>query len=574
MSKHSKPVPPILSSVDALSGIIDAVPHPIFVKDEESRFVTVNEAMCRLMGRSHDDLIGRTDYDFVPREQADIYRGNDIRVLSSGESNDNEELLTDKDGRLRIIVTEKKRLVLAGGTRLIVGCITDISDFRQAEALIRHNAEHDALTGLPNRRLFYSKAAAAVAEAADGGMRCAVLLVDLDRFKPVNDIHGHATGDAILCAVASRLTASVRETDTVARMGGDEFAVLCRYPADSGAERVAALAERLVSDVSKAIAIGDENASVSIGASIGIAEAPKHATDIDRLLHFADLAMYRAKSSGRGRFCFYDPSMEIELRDQAAMEADLRTAIAQGQIVPFYQPIFDLSEGSLVGFEVLARWQHPARGTIGPDLFIPVAERLGLATDITLPLLSRACRDAARWPRELTLAFNISPLQLHEPTLPLRLLAVLSETDFPPNRIEIEITESALVGDTDAARAMLATLRGLGMKSSLDDFGTGYSNMYHLQEMYFDKIKIDRSFVQSMQEDPEKGRIISAFVALARVLELPVVAEGIETRDAMTRAIEGGCSYGQGYYFGRAVPAGDVPKIIDELGDGAVRRAS
>ena len=571
MSKHAKPVPAILSSVDALSGIIDAVPHPIFVKDEESRFVTVNEAMCQLMGRSYDDLVGRTDYDFVPREQADIYRGNDIRVLSSGEPNENEELHTDREGRLRIVVTEKKRLVLASGIRLVVGCITDISDFRQAEALIRHNAEHDALTGLPNRRLFYSKASAAVAEAADGGMRCSVLLVDLDRFKPVNDIHGHATGDAILCAVASRLSASVRETDTVARMGGDEFAVLCRYPRDSGAERVAALAERLVAEVSQSIGIGDDDASVTVGASIGLAEAPKDATDIERLLHFADLAMYRAKSSGRGRFCFYEPSMESELRDQAAMESDLRKAIGEGQIVPHYQPIFDLVAGKLVGFEVLARWQHPTKGAIGPDEFIPVAERLGLATDITLPLLRRACYDAAHWPKALTLALNISPLQLHEPMLPLRLLAVLSEADFPPSRIEIEITESALVGDTDAARTMLTTLRGLGMKSSLDDFGTGYSNMYHLQEMYFDKIKIDRSFVQSMQDDPEKGRIISAFVALARILELPVVAEGIETQDALDRAIEGGCSFGQGFYFSSAVPAGDVPRLLDELQMAALR---
>jgi PAS domain S-box-containing protein len=228
LSEHLNSVHVALSSIEALSGIIDAVPHPIFVKDEETRFIAVNQAMCRLMGRTHAELVGATDYDFVPREQAEIYRHNDILVLSTGEANGNEELFTDGEGRLRIIVTEKKRLVLPGGARLIVGCITDISAFRHAEALILHNAEHDALTGLVNRRVFQRKASEAVSEALAGGPGASILLIDLDRFKPVNDVHGHTIGDAVLCAVASRLTASVRDTDTVARLGGDEFAVLYR----------------------------------------------------------------------------------------------------------------------------------------------------------------------------------------------------------------------------------------------------------------------------------------------------------------------------------------------------------
>jgi diguanylate cyclase (GGDEF)-like protein/PAS domain S-box-containing protein len=572
MQEQPRPLPTVLSSVGALSGILDAVPHPIFVKDADTRFLTVNQAMCRLMGRTYEELVGKTDYDFVPPEQADIYRGNDLRVLNTGEPNDNEELLTDSDGRLRIVVTEKKRLILQDGSRLIVGCITDISAFRQAEALIRHNAEHDALTGLLNRRGF-QKASEAMAAAVDETRPLSVLLIDLDRFKPVNDIHGHTMGDAILCAVASRISGSVRGADAVARIGGDEFAVLCRG-GDGATDDAMALSERLIAEISKPIGIREGADVVRIGASIGIAEAPRNGTDIEQLLHCADMAMYRAKSRGTGRFCFYEPAMETDLRDRAALEADLRIAIAEDQIVPFYQPILNLSDRSLTGFEVLARWQHPTRGLIGPDVFIPIAEQVGLITEITLPLLRKACRDAIQWPSEIALAINISPRQLLDATLPIRLLAVLSETDFAPGRLEVEITESALVSDIGAAGAMLNGLRSLGIKSALDDFGTGYSSMYHLREMRFDKIKIDRSFIQSMQTSAESSRVVSAFLALAGVLDLPVVAEGIESADIMNSVIDKGCAFGQGFFFAEALPAHDVPDLLKHLRIGDQARTS
>ena len=549
------------ADVETLRGVIDAVPHPIFVKDEQTRFFIVNEMMCSLMSRRFEDIVGRTDYDFVPKEQADVFRGNDLRVLSSGDINENEELFTDRDGGLRTIVTRKKRLILSDGRRLLVGCITDISDFRRSEALVRYHAEHDALTGLPNRRVFAER----MKEGAAGGRAGTaymVLLIDLDRFKPVNDVYGHTAGDAVLCEIAARLQNVLRPEDTVARLGGDEFGIIGK--AGSGPDRLAdaasTLADRIITAIQAPIDLGDH--TVDVGASIGIALCPADGIDPDTLLHCADIAMYQAKRDGRGKWRFFEGSMDAEIRRLAQLESDLRHAIVEERIEPYYQPLVNLADGRLVGFEILARWDHPERGFVAPDEFIPIAERLGLISPMTFSLLRRACREALTWPPELALSLNLSATQIGDDLLPMKILAILSEAGFPPNRLEVEITESALITEIAAAKSMLTSFQSLGVKVSLDDFGTGYSSMNHLRELKFDKVKIDKSFILSMGTDPESAKIVNAILGLTRSLGLTTTAEGIEDVEAMRRMTEGGCDFGQGFYFSRAVPADEVAGLI------------
>ncbi|MEO6394995.1 MAG: EAL domain-containing protein [Devosia sp.] len=442
-----------------------------------------------------------------------------------------------------------------------------------AQELAQSLARHDALTGLPNRRVFAEALDKAVARANRGAGTYAVLSVDLDRFKPVNDIHGHAAGDTVLCEVASRLQGVVRESDTVARIGGDEFAVILEFGSSDDSTKAAAdLAQRMIDRIREPID-GPEK-RVVVGASIGIAICPTDGSDSETLLRAADMAMYRAKQDGRGGFCFFEQRMQIDLLAQAALEEDVRHAVANEEIQPYYQPLVKLDENRLAGFEVLARWRHPVRGNVPPDAFIPVAEKLGLIGQLTYSLLRRACLDARHWPEEMTIALNVSPTHFADPLLPVKFLAILSETDFPPTRLEVEITETALVSDLPMARAALRSLQGIGIKISLDDFGTGYSNLYHLRELQFDKIKIDRSFVTSMMNDPQRAKIVLSVLALAKSLGMTTIAEGVEHLQTMKELIQGGAEFGQGYYFGKAMPADAADKLVQEAARGAAPRSA
>jgi predicted signal transduction protein with EAL and GGDEF domain len=324
----------------------------------------------------------------------------------------------------------------------------------------------------------------------------------------------------------------------------------------------------VIAAVSQPIPI--EERLVDVGASIGIATCPMDGQDPETLLRAADIAMYRAKQEGRDTFRFFQNSMEAELRARAGLEADVRQAVARGDIQPWYQPLMQLAENRLIGFEILARWNHPVRGEVPPDIFIPVIEQLGLIADFTYALLRRACLDASAWPSDLTISLNVSPLHLSDPVLPVKILAILSETDFPPRRLEIEITEGAVAHDVEVARSAIATLRELGIKIALDDFGMGYSTLHQLREFHFDKIKIDRSFVQSMESDAGNARLVRSILDLARNLGLPTIAEGIEHRETMRQIIEGGGEFGQGYYFGRAMPAAEAAAMT---ATGARKRA-
>jgi len=331
------------------------------------------------------------------------------------------------------------------------------------------------------------------------------------------------------------------------------------------------LAERIVELIQRPIVVGDRH--IELGASIGIAICPEDGLDSETLLRAADMAMYRAKEEGRGTFCFFQPSMEADLRARVALEDDIRQAVATEQIQPYYQPLIRLTENRIVGFEILARWYHPMRGNVAPATFIPVVENLGLISELTYSLLRRACIDARDWPPEISIALNVSPKHLIDPLLPVKVLAILSETGFSPNRLEIEITETALMSDIANARAVLGALRAIGIKISLDDFGTGYSSLSHLRELHFDKIKIDRSFVLAMDKHVESAKIVHSVIALAKSLGLPTIAEGIEDPETMKQIVDGGAEYGQGFYFGKAMPAAEANKLVrDAAGDRGARR--
>jgi diguanylate cyclase (GGDEF)-like protein len=398
----------------------------------------------------------------------------------------------------------------------------------------------------------------------------AVLNVDLDRFKPVNDIHGHGAGDEVLREVAARLGQVIRKSDTLARLGGDEFAAVidCGAPGPTAADVAARIASRMIEACARPIAMVTK--SIEIGATVGIAVAPADGTDAETLMRAADMAMYRAKAEERGSYCFFQHDMEIELRNRAAFEEDVRRAVLSQAIVPFYQPLMDLSENRLIGLEVLARWRHSQRGDVPPTEFIPVVEQLGLIGQLTYQLLKQACLDAREWPSDVTLSINVSPRHFSDPLLPVKFLAILNETDFPPSRLEVEITESALVVDPAGARAVLVALQDLGIKIALDDFGTGYSNLYH-RELRFDKIKIDRSFVTAMESDPESAKIVHSVIALARNLGLPTVAEGVEQMETARMLIEDGAQYGQGFLFGRAMPAAEVDELFQTAAASSLR---
>jgi len=423
-------------------------------------------------------------------------------------------------------------------------------------------ARHDALTGLPNRRVFSAELQTLLNRGRNSSLLYSVLLIGLDQFKQVNDLRGHPAGDMVLREVARRIKDTVGRRGTAARLGGDEFAVILDCDVDERKQSDGAvdLADTVLDSIRRPIQIGD--AEIMIGASIGIALQRPDSSDAGSLLRSADIAMYRAKRDARGSIRLFEQSMDEDLLAQASLEADLKSALAHWKIQPHYQPLVELRTNRLCGFEALARWEHPQRGFVPPDLFVPLVEQLGLITDLTSLMLRQICRDAKEWPAQIRIAVNISPSELNDPLLPDRLLTLLAEEGFDPARLDVEITESALICDIQTAKSVLNTLRGAGIQISLDDFGTGYSSLYHLRELKFDKVKIDRSFIHSMADNPESETIVDAILGLTKNLHLSAVAEGIENPSILLRLAAKGCEYGQGYYFGKAMTAKNATDLL------------
>ncbi len=432
------------------------------------------------------------------------------------------------------------------------------SRLRLALARTEAVARTDALTDLPNRRRLYEQLGAMLAGVGGGCGGVALLLLDLDRFKVVNDVHGHSAGDQLLQLVAVRLRAVARTGNLIARLSGDEFALLAPLDLsgqpDLANEAAAQLARRIISTLGQPFNLPN-GAAVRIGVSIGVALAPSEHGGADALVHRADVALYRAKAEGRGRFCFFESGMDAHIQARASLEGDLRQAVADDAIVPYFQPLVRMDGERVIGFEMLARWPHPVRGMVSPAEFIPVAEDIGLIGAMTDRLLRRACHVAATWPPDILLACNISPLQLRDRELPAMVRSALEASGLSPHRLELEITESALVGDLDLARELLSELKALGVRLALDDFGTGYSSLRQLQKLPFDKLKIDAGFVGTMATNAENRKIVAAVVGLGHSLGLVTVAEGVEEPETAALLRDLGCDVGQGWLFGRLGPA-------------------
>ena len=429
------------------------------------------------------------------------------------------------------------------------GNCADITETRISERRLRQLASIDMLTELPNRMRVRELLGEALSHARAAGVPCGILMLDLDGFKPVNDTFGHPKGDIVLRAVADRLTAAIGQDGIVGRLGGDEFAIVLRDAQNRNG--VQALADRLIETVSHPYPL--DNQDVRIGLSIGSAFGPSDGDSVDDLVRKADLALYQAKAEGRGSYRAFDVAMQTEAENRARLEQDLREALALDQFRVFYQPLIHSQHQVIVGFEALVRWQHPVRGFVSPADFIPIAEEIGLIHELGEWVARTAIRDCATWPAPISVAVNLSPLQLRSPHVPAMISDALARAKLPANRLELEVTESVFLNDSDGAIDVLRRLRALGVRIALDDFGTGYSSLGYLNRTIFNKLKIDGSFVRGAATRPETVSIIQAIVTLANCFQMTITAEGVETQDDYRRMAELGCHQMQGYLFGRPV---------------------
>jgi diguanylate cyclase (GGDEF)-like protein len=438
------------------------------------------------------------------------------------------------------------------------GTTRDITRRKKDEARIAFLARHDSLTNLPNRVLFRERLEQSLAETRHG-KSLAVLIVDLDGFKMVNDTLGHPVGDSLLCAVGERLSACVRNSDTVARIGGDEFAVV-QVGLEEPREAVA-FANRIADMIAQPYEIDGHRIAAS--ATIGIALAPGNGAGPDQLIKNADIALYRAKADGPGTWRFFEPEMGLVVEARRTMETELRQALANREFELFYQPFYNVQTREICAFEALLRWRHPLRGLVAPDRFIPLAEETGLIVPMGEWILKEACSEAARWPHHLNVSVNLSSVQFRNRTPLNAVLNALSASGLAASRLELEITETVLMRNNEAAFSALHQIRELGCRISMDDFGTGYSSLSYLRSFPFDKIKIDRSFIQDLTQKQGGIAIARAIAALGTSLRLATTAEGVETMEQFAIVRAEGCTEVQGFFFSPPIPAKDVPELLE-----------
>jgi diguanylate cyclase (GGDEF)-like protein/PAS domain S-box-containing protein len=541
-----------------LDTVIENVPSTIFVKDaRDFRFVLVNRAGEEFFGLPAEQIIGKTSYEFLPKAAADSVAARDYELLRVGRQDFYQEQPLHLPGHETRLVSTRRRVIHGadGEPQYLIVLVDDITEQKRAEARIAHMARHDALTDLPNRVLLMERIDEALARQRRRGERFCVFLLDLDQFKSINDSLGHSVGDVLLKAVAQRLIASCRETDVVARLGGDEFAILQTIEGEERATAVA-LADRILEAITAPYDLDGQQAI--IGTSIGIATAPDNGTDGDQLLMKADLALYRAKSEGRSQYRFFAPEMEAEVRARHALDIDLRTALARGEFELHYQTLVDIATRETRGAEALVRWRHPQRGLVAPDRFIPAAEESGLIVPLGAWILRTACADAAGWPPHCKVAVNLSPAQFRRGDLVDTVSRALAESGVSPQRLELEITESVFLQKSEENLAVLHQLKSLGVSIVLDDFGTGYSSLSYLKMFPFDKIKIDRTFVEELASRADCASIVGAVINLGRSLDIGTVAEGVETPEQLTLLRAAGCREAQGYLFSRPVPVSEL----------------
>jgi diguanylate cyclase (GGDEF)-like protein/PAS domain S-box-containing protein len=529
--------------------LVDAAVEGIVIV-RNGKIASVNRPMLEFTGRSETEMIGS-------RLEMHLSSGNqavDFCALPAGQSV--QARLSRLAGAPLAVEVIVNALGHKDGAERVLA-VRDISERLTAEKTIRDLAHHDGLTGLPNRVLLNERLEHAITRVKRGEMVAAHLL-DLDQFKNVNDTLGHPAGDMLLKEVADRLRTVVRETDTIARMGGDEFAVLqfaISEPADA-----TTLAQRIIEVVSEPYTI--DGHKVVIGTSVGIAVGPADGVSPDQLMRNADLALYRAKGKGRGMYRFFEPEMDAEMQARRTMEHDLREALAAGEFELYYQPVVNLASNEITGLEALLRWHHPENGMVSPDAFMPLAEAIGFIVPLGQWVLRNACATAAKWPDHITVSVNISPVQFRNPGLVQIVVGALAASGLPAERLELEITETSLLDDSETTLGVLFRLRELGVRIAMDDFGTGYSSLSYLQSFPFDKIKIDRSFIKDIADAVGSVNIVRAVAALAHGLGIATTAEGVETQEQLDTVKTEGCTEMQGFLFSKPLPAHEIELLL------------
>ena len=546
-----------------LDTIVENMPAMLLVKDAHTmRYVLANRATEEVYGIRSEDIVGKTAEELFPPQSREFVVERDKALFEQGKMivTDEQPFETPRNGT-RLLSTKKMLLRDENGEpQYVLSLSEDVTDRKQARDQIAHMAVHDALTDLPNRAAFNERLAATIENAAASQTPFALLSIDVDRFKEVNDVFGHGAGDQLLCEIARRLRAAAADASGnafLARLGGDEFALIVAEGAQpSTAEQVAS---RLMQAMAEDIAIGDQN--LQVGLSIGVAVHPADGADTTTLLANANAALYRAKTSGRGIVRFFEAHMDEHLRARRALQHELRSAIEHDELMLYYQPQARIA-GETIGFEALVRWHHPVRGVIPPGTFVPIAEESGLIVELGEWILRAACREAASWPKPLQVAVNLSPVQFRHGDLPTLVHSVLLETGLPPHRLELEVTEGVLINDFSRAVSILRRLKMLGVSIAMDDFGTGYSSLSYLQSFPFDKIKIDRTFISNLTENHYSATIVRAVIGLGRGLGLPVMAEGVESAEQLAFLAREQCDEVQGFLLGRPAPIEEYAALI------------
>jgi diguanylate cyclase (GGDEF)-like protein len=535
---------------------LEAMSLGLCLLDSEQRLIVCNRRFRAILGLSAEiaapgtPIMDLVDPDLLLDGEADgLPAGNegDIALL-------NNHIHTLPNGTVLMVSREA---MAEGGW---VCTFEDVTERHRAQNRVVHMAHHDTLTGMPNRLLFWEKIGQAVRGLDTRKQNFAVLYLDLDRFKEVNDTLGHPIGDALLRQVAGRLRSTASERDIVARLGGDEFALL-HYCRDSTTDSSCELAQQIIAAIERPYRIEDND--IVISTSIGIAVAPTHGSDTDHLMKNADLALYSAKGEGPGTFRFFSPQMEKALQNRRHLEMDLRSGIKLGQFELYYQPQVQLDTGLIVAGEALMRWRHPEHGMMSPGTFIQLAEETGAIEMIGEWALQQACRDALRWPDHIRVSVNLSPVQFRKAGLVDIVKAVLATSELDPRRLELEITESVLLQNNAVNLEALHQLRALGLTIALDDFGTGYSSLSYLQRFPFDKLKIDQSFVRELESRQNSLSIVQSIATLGRNLKMLTTAEGVETQEQLDIITSAGCTEAQGYYFGKPMPEAEFRAMLN-----------
>jgi diguanylate cyclase (GGDEF)-like protein/PAS domain S-box-containing protein len=542
-----------------LDTVVENIPVALSVKDtREFRYALVNRAAEKFFGLSSEEMIGKRADELFPKQAGDAFAILDRQAVETdGVCVVDEQVVETPRNGTRLVDIKKFVVRDADGkAEYLLSLSEDVTERKRAQDRIAHLAEHDLLTDLPNRAAFNEKLAAEVERAAASGISFAILCIGLDRFREVNDVFGHATGDAALRAVAERLREAANGS-YLARIGGDEFIIIVAGQNAHSAESVVAALMRSVADTD--IEIGEQR--LRIGLSIGIAVYPSGAKDADTLLANADVALCRAKAEGRGSIRFFEAVMDERLREKRTLQQELRAAIEHGELALHYQPQARIS-GEISGFEALVRWHHPIRGLIPPGSFVPLAEESGLIVAMSEWIMREGCREAASWPRPLQIAINLSPIQFRHGDLPAQVHQILLETGLAPHRLELEVTEGVLIDDFSRALSILLRLKTLGVRIAMDDFGTGYSSLSYLQAFPFDKIKIDRTFIANLGDNQHSAAIVRAVLGLGRGMNIPVVAEGVETPEQLAFLASESCEEVQGYLIGRPAPIDTYAGVV------------